>query len=207
MAVRCVTEAFSTTCAVHIEDCEGWWLSSCHGSVAEPWHLKPEMSWVQLLATDGLFIFVYFHLITYIYRLTSVVQQKVSALKRGESTSESTWDELVTEIWEENGLKHLRDAATPFQHEEVFTYDPRKGTYAFQEGYEVTEEEDAFVFIDQRDHDELANQLMQVQPAKEEPKPPVPSSTEETSQPCKQMHRVKKSISKNQVRGTYTPIM
>ena len=24
-----------TTCAVHIEDCEGWWLSGCHGSVAE----------------------------------------------------------------------------------------------------------------------------------------------------------------------------
>ena len=27
MAARCATEAFSTTCAVHIEDCEGWWLS------------------------------------------------------------------------------------------------------------------------------------------------------------------------------------
>ena len=30
---RCATEAFSTTCAVHIEDCGGWWLSSGHGSV------------------------------------------------------------------------------------------------------------------------------------------------------------------------------
>ena len=158
-------------------------------------------SW-RLMAFSFSSIFTSLH----ICRLTSVVQQKVSALKRCESISESTWDELVTEIWEENGLKHLRDVATPFQHEEVFTYDPGKGTYAFQEGYEVTEE-DAFVFIDQRDHDELANQLMQIQPAKEEPKPPVPSSTEETSQPCKQMHRVKKSISKNQVRGTYTPIM
>ena len=29
------TEAFSTTCAVHIEDCEGWWLSGCRGSVGE----------------------------------------------------------------------------------------------------------------------------------------------------------------------------
>ena len=27
MAARCATEAFSTTCAVHIEDCEGWWFS------------------------------------------------------------------------------------------------------------------------------------------------------------------------------------
>ena len=33
-SVRCVTQAFSTTCAVHVEDCEGWWLSGCHGSVA-----------------------------------------------------------------------------------------------------------------------------------------------------------------------------
>ena len=27
---------------IHIEDCEGWWLSSCRGSVAEHWQLKPE---------------------------------------------------------------------------------------------------------------------------------------------------------------------
>ena len=26
---------------VHIEDCEGWWLSCCFGSVAEHWWLKP----------------------------------------------------------------------------------------------------------------------------------------------------------------------
>ena len=26
---RCATEAFSTTSAVNIEDCEGWWLSGC----------------------------------------------------------------------------------------------------------------------------------------------------------------------------------
>ena len=34
-------EAFSTTCTVHIEDCEGWWLSGCRSSVAEHWRLKP----------------------------------------------------------------------------------------------------------------------------------------------------------------------
>ena len=38
---RCVTEAFSTICAVHIEDCGGWWLSSCRNSVAEHWLHKP----------------------------------------------------------------------------------------------------------------------------------------------------------------------
>ena len=27
--------------AVNIEDCEGWWWSSCCGSVAEHWQLKP----------------------------------------------------------------------------------------------------------------------------------------------------------------------
>ena len=44
-----------------IEDCEGWCLSGCHGSVAEHWRLKPEVSWVQLLVVVGLF---YFCLIT-----------------------------------------------------------------------------------------------------------------------------------------------
>ena len=28
-------------CAEHIEDCEGWWLSRCHSSVAEHWLHKP----------------------------------------------------------------------------------------------------------------------------------------------------------------------
>ena len=39
--------------AVHIEDCESWWLSGCCGSVAEHWQLKPEVSWVRLLAAAG----------------------------------------------------------------------------------------------------------------------------------------------------------
>ena len=33
VAASSATEAFSTTCTVHIEDCDGWWLSGCHGSV------------------------------------------------------------------------------------------------------------------------------------------------------------------------------
>ena len=33
VGARCATEAFSTTSAVHIEDCEGWWLSGWSGSV------------------------------------------------------------------------------------------------------------------------------------------------------------------------------
>ena len=32
---------FSSTCAVHIEDYEGWWLSGCRSSVAEHWLHKP----------------------------------------------------------------------------------------------------------------------------------------------------------------------
>ena len=28
-------------CAEQIEDCEGWWLSRCHSSVAEHWLHKP----------------------------------------------------------------------------------------------------------------------------------------------------------------------
>ena len=34
VAARCVTEAFSTICAVHIEDCEGWWFN-CPDAVAQ----------------------------------------------------------------------------------------------------------------------------------------------------------------------------
>ena len=49
---------------VHVEDCEGWWSSGCHGSVAEHWQLKPEVSWIRLPATDSLFTFLYFCLIT-----------------------------------------------------------------------------------------------------------------------------------------------
>ena len=64
MAARCATETFSPTCAVHIEDCGGWWLSSCCGSVAEHWRLKPEVSWVRLPATAGFFTFLYLRLIT-----------------------------------------------------------------------------------------------------------------------------------------------
>ena len=39
---------------IYIEDCEGWWLSGCHGSVAEHWWLKLEVSWVWLPVTAGL---------------------------------------------------------------------------------------------------------------------------------------------------------
>ena len=38
---------FCTTLAVYIEDCEGWWLSSCHSSVAEYWLHKPGLlGWI-----------------------------------------------------------------------------------------------------------------------------------------------------------------
>ena len=46
-----------------IHNCEGWWLSSCHDSMAEHWRLKPEVFWVQLPATAGFVTFLYFHLI------------------------------------------------------------------------------------------------------------------------------------------------
>ena len=64
MAARCVPETFSTTCAVHIEDCGGWWSSGCHGSVTEYWRFKPEVSWVRLLGAACLFTFLFFCLIT-----------------------------------------------------------------------------------------------------------------------------------------------
>ena len=116
-----------------------------------------------------------------------MIQQKVSVMKRGEPISENKWDELVGELWKENGLKHLRDAATPFEYGGAFIYDPSKGTYGFQEGYDITEE-DEFVFIDQSDHDELDNQDPQIQPEQDEPIQSVSSDHEEpqeTIQPRK----------------------
>ena len=37
---------FSTTCAVYIEDCEGWWLSSCHSSVADTLTAQTRCPWL-----------------------------------------------------------------------------------------------------------------------------------------------------------------
>ena len=48
----------------HQESYPGWLLSSCCGSVAEHWRLKPEVSWVRFLATASFFTFLYFCLIT-----------------------------------------------------------------------------------------------------------------------------------------------
>ena len=113
------------------------------------------------------------------------MQQKILVMKRGEPISESQWDELVREIWKETGLKHLRDAATPFDYEDSFIYDPSKGGYGFQEGYEVTG--DQFVFIDKSDHDELANHLLQLQLPQDEPTQSVLFNSEKP-QPCKSIY-------------------
>ena len=44
----------NTTCAVHIEDCGGWWLSGCRDLMAKHWRLKPKV--VRLpAAVTGLF--------------------------------------------------------------------------------------------------------------------------------------------------------
>ena len=44
------------------EDCEGWSLFGCHGSVTEHWLQK--VSWVRLPVTASLFTFLHLHLIT-----------------------------------------------------------------------------------------------------------------------------------------------
>ena len=40
---------FSTTCAVHVEECEGWWLSVRCSSVAQQWLHKPSVLVLGLL--------------------------------------------------------------------------------------------------------------------------------------------------------------
>ena len=54
MAARCATDA---TC-VALEDCEGWWLSSCHKVVSEHWQLSL-VPWIRFPATAGLFTSLY----------------------------------------------------------------------------------------------------------------------------------------------------
>ena len=87
MAARCATEAFSTICAVYIEDCEGWWSSVYCGSVAEHWRLKSEeVSWVRLPATAGFFAFFHFFLITskfiYFQRGARCFQHSLKGIRR-----------------------------------------------------------------------------------------------------------------------------
>ena len=67
MATRCATEAFSTTCAVHIVGVGG-----CLDVVAQ-WQStggSSQVSWVWLPVAAGLFTFLYFRLVTskFIYR-------------------------------------------------------------------------------------------------------------------------------------------
>jgi len=119
------------------------------------------------------------------YRLTPIIEHRVSAKKHGGPISESQWDEIVREIWKENGLKHLRDAATPFEYDETFVYDPSKGTYGYQEGYEIGEDNE-FVFIDPSDHDEPNNELPQNQPAQDEPTQSVTSYPEKPQETLQQ---------------------
>ena len=60
MVLLCEDSQMEEVKTVYIEDCGGWWLSGCRGSVAEHWQLKPEVSWVQLPVAAGLFTFLYF---------------------------------------------------------------------------------------------------------------------------------------------------
>ena len=92
--------------SVHIEDCEGWWLSSCCDSGAEHWQLKPEVSWVWLLATAGFFTFLYFCLITskFIYfqhkaRCSEHLEWVNHALSMGSFLMERPITEFWWHIW------------------------------------------------------------------------------------------------------------
>ena len=64
---------------IHIEDCEGWWLSGCHGSVAEHWRLKLEVSWVRLPATASLGNFLpCWQRAWFLFKITLVTQRNLN---------------------------------------------------------------------------------------------------------------------------------
>ena len=59
---ECAIEAFSTTCAVCMEDCGAKWLSGCRSSVVKHWQLMPGAE--ELVPSNSqLFIFLYHCLI------------------------------------------------------------------------------------------------------------------------------------------------
>ena len=55
VAATCATEAFSTTCAVHIEDCEGVCLVVVHAAQWQSTGCLSQVSWVQLPAIASIF--------------------------------------------------------------------------------------------------------------------------------------------------------
>ena len=59
-------------------------------------------------------------------RVKSQVQEKIEKCKH-------VWIELVDDLWESENLKHLRDAATPYEElEPGFIYDPCTQQYGFE---------------------------------------------------------------------------
>ena len=49
---------------LHVEDCGGWWSSSCRGSVAEHWQPKPVVSYHLGLTPGDCWPFHFVHLRT-----------------------------------------------------------------------------------------------------------------------------------------------
>lgn len=59
-------------------------------------------------------------------RVKSQLQEKIEKCKH-------VWIELVDDLWESENLKHLRDAATPYEElEPGFIYDPCTQQYGFE---------------------------------------------------------------------------
>ena len=65
--------------------------------------------------------------------------------------TQQRWKPFV-DIWEENKLKHLKDAAVSFDYNPQFQFDVVTGLYGYQHGFE---EEDEFVFIQKEREEKL----------------------------------------------------
>ena len=76
-----------------------------------------------------------------------------------QETESRKWDDFTPEIWDDDHLKHIRDAAQPFSDGGDFVYDPEKNRFGFQADFEP------FLFIDQQesvveaDDDEQTHQI------------------------------------------------
>ena len=68
----------------------------------------------------------------YLSHSTSFIRVK-SQLQEKIEKSKHVWIELVDDLWESENLKHLRDAATPYEElEPGFIYDPCTQQYGFE---------------------------------------------------------------------------
>lgn len=86
------------------------------------------------------------NVLEFLYLYYQLIQCSVTEDCKRQVIRRSRWDDFTPELWTDKYLKHLRDAALPFDQGE-FVYDPEKECFNFQEDYQNSDvHDDEFVF-------------------------------------------------------------